>query len=63
MTSRDTQKRPTLRLGEAADLLGVHPDTLRRWADEGKVASVRTLGGQRRFVREDIEAVYAGESA
>ena len=35
------------RLGEAAAVLGVSVDTLRRWVDAGKVAGVRTAGGQR----------------
>ncbi len=35
------------RLGRAAQLLGVSPDTVRRWADQGRVATVRTEGGQR----------------
>lgn len=46
-----------LRLGEAAALIPVHPDTLRNWADEGKVPFIRTPGGQRRFRRSDIEAL------
>jgi len=35
------------RLGQAAQLLGVSPDTVRRWADQGRLATVRTEGGQR----------------
>ena len=35
------------RLGKAAQLLGVSADTVRRWADQGRVATVRTDGGQR----------------
>jgi excisionase family DNA binding protein len=41
-----------LSLNEAAKLLGVHPGTLRRWSDEGHIASVRTEGGHRRFDRD-----------
>lgn len=65
MTSGHTQKlRPKLlRLGEGAEILGVHPETLRRWADSGKVPSVRTPGGERRFRREDIALVYGDQSA
>jgi excisionase family DNA binding protein len=51
----------SLRLSEAAALLGVSPITLRRWADDGKVASQRTPGGQRRFRREDLQAVQRME--
>ncbi|HMG25476.1 MAG TPA: MerR family DNA-binding transcriptional regulator, partial [Acidimicrobiia bacterium] len=28
-----------LRIGQAADLLGVSADTVRRWADEGRLAT------------------------
>src|SRR6185436_19928364 len=45
-----------LNLGEAAEKLGVHPSTLRAWADRGEIASHRTAGNHRRFRRSDIEA-------
>lgn len=48
-----------LRIGEAAAELHVHPETLRRWADEGKVPFVRTPGGERRFLRSVIDAALA----
>ena len=35
------------RIGEAAALLGVSPDTVRRWVDAGQLASRRTAGGHR----------------
>ncbi|HEX6061471.1 MAG TPA: helix-turn-helix domain-containing protein [Candidatus Limnocylindria bacterium] len=44
-----------LTLGEASRILGVDPDTLRRWADNGKVDVLKTPGGHRRFLRESIE--------
>ena len=34
---------------EAARILGVHPNTLRKWANEGKIETIRTQSGQRRF--------------
>jgi molybdopterin-binding protein len=37
----------TYRMGEAADLLGVSSDTLRRWADAGRIGATRTSGGHR----------------
>jgi len=37
----------TYRIGEAAALLGVRVETLRRWEREGKLATRRTPGGQR----------------
>ncbi len=42
-------------LGEAAAILGVHPATLRHWADSGELPSQRTPGGHRRFRRRDLE--------
>ena len=35
------------RIGEAAELLHVSVDTVRRWADSGRLASRRSSGGQR----------------
>ena len=35
------------RIGEAAEMLGVRVETLRRWEREGKVTTKRTSGGQR----------------
>lgn len=34
---------------EAARMLSVHPNTLRRWADEGVVPHIRLPSGYRRF--------------
>ena len=46
---------PLLTLKEASDRLGVHPATLRRWADRGDLAIVMTPGGHRRFPATEIE--------
>ena len=48
-----------LALGPAASLLGVSTDTLRRWADSGRVRSFTTPGGHRRFARPELERVLA----
>ncbi len=39
----------TMTLGQAAALLSISSSTLRRWADDGRVPTVRTSGGHRRF--------------
>jgi molybdopterin-binding protein len=36
-----------IRIGQAAELLGVGVDTLRRWEAEGRLSTVRSSGGQR----------------
>lgn len=38
---------PSYRIGQAAELLGVSADTLRRWVDGGRIAATRTEGGRR----------------
>jgi excisionase family DNA binding protein len=45
-----------LSLREAAEMLGMHPATVRLWADRNELPSRRTNGGHRRFRRTDIEA-------
>ena len=51
--------RDWLSLGPASRLVGVDPDTLRRWADAGRVRAFATPGGHRRFSRADLERVVA----
>ncbi len=42
-------------LGEAAQIIGVHPATIRNWAEQGELPFRRTPGGHRRFRRADLE--------
>lgn len=44
-----------LSLSQAAKQLGVHPSTVRAWADHGYLPSQRTQGGHRRFRRSDVD--------
>ena len=44
---------------EASRILGVHPQTLRKWAREGRIDYIRTEGNQRRY---DVDS-YIGNSA
>ncbi len=50
-----TDQSEWVSLGEAAGLLGVHPTTLRTWADQGEIPSQRTPGGHRRFQRNVLD--------
>lgn len=49
------QKEAWVGLGEAAKMLGVHPSTIRAWANKGDLPSRRTPGGHRRFRLRDLE--------
>ena len=51
-----------INLGDAADFVGVHPTTMRAWADKGEIPSQRTPGGHRRFRRQDLEAWNESQS-
>lgn len=49
----------TVRVGEAADLLGVSVDTLRRWTASGRLRVRRSAGGQRLVALADIRRLQA----
>ena len=53
---------PSFTVGQAAELLGVSPDTVRRLVDNGELAAARTSGGQRRVDGRSL-ARYASERA
>lgn len=49
-----------VRLGRAAEMLGISPETARRWADAGQLEAVRSASGQRlvslESVRRELDA-------
>ncbi len=51
------EERDYLSPGEAAHFLRISPKTISRWADAGWIPVTVTLGGHRRFRREDVEDV------
>ena len=48
-------KRHFLSRADVARLMEVSPNTVTRWAREGRLPFVLTLGGRRRYVRDDVE--------
>ncbi len=55
MNAKLTGAEQWLSLSQAAEMLNIHPTTLRRWADDGEIAVMLTPGGHRRFAISDIE--------
>ncbi|MEV0843633.1 BldC family transcriptional regulator [Actinocatenispora sera] len=47
--------------GEVAALLRVDPKTVTRWAAAGRIGSIRTPGGHRRFRADEVRAIVGGE--
>ena len=50
------------RIGEAAAVIGVRVETLRRWAREGRLSTTRTAGGQRRVPAAEVARLLAERS-
>ncbi len=50
---------PLMTPGEVAALFRVDPKTVTRWAAAGRISSVRTPGGHRRFVEAEIRMLLA----
>ncbi len=45
---------------EVAALFRVDPKTVTRWAKAGKLSSIRTLGGHRRYRAEEVKKFLEG---
>jgi excisionase family DNA binding protein len=51
---------PLLTPSEVATLFRVDPKTVTRWAQAGKLTSIRTLGGHRRYREREVRDLLAG---
>jgi len=49
--------------GEVAQLFRVDPKTVTRWAAAGRISSIRTPGGHRRFRESEVYALLAGDAS
>jgi molybdopterin-binding protein len=54
-----TEDGGLLRIGQAAELLGVGVDTLRRWETEGRLSTSRSTGGQRLVPIAEVSRLLA----
>jgi excisionase family DNA binding protein len=63
-TGDTTEKRAEDELltpSEVAKLFRVDPKTVTRWAKAGKLSSIRTLGGHRRYRADEVHNLLEGE--
>ena len=55
----ETPTEKLLTPGEVAALFRVDPKTVTRWAQDGKLSAIRTLGGHRRFKAAEVYGLLA----
>jgi excisionase family DNA binding protein len=60
MATRTNDAESLLTPAEVAALFRVDPKTVTRWAKAGKLTSIRTLGGHRRYRENEVRALLAG---
>lgn len=59
----DVERTDNMRLGEAAEMLSVSVDTLRRWAANGRLQVERSAGGQRLVRLSEVMRIAAERRA
>jgi excisionase family DNA binding protein len=57
MSARNPEADHLLTPSEVAALFRVDPKTVTRWAKAGKLTSIRTLGGHRRYRASEVHAL------
>ena len=62
MNVRPTDSEPLLTPAEVAAMFRVDPKTVTRWAKAGKLSSIRTLGGHRRYRESEVRELLSGVS-
>lgn len=61
-TNTSTHTEVLLTPAEVASLFRVDPKTVTRWAKAGKLSSIRTLGGHRRYREVEVQALLGSVS-
>ena len=60
--SPSSETEPLLTPSEVATLFRVDPKTVTRWAKAGKLTSIRTLGGHRRYRESEVRSLLEGNT-
>lgn len=60
MSTRTHEAEALLTPAEVASMFRVDPKTVTRWAKSGKLTSIRTLGGHRRYREAEVKSLLAG---
>ncbi|MGI8578278.1 MAG: BldC family transcriptional regulator [Nocardioidaceae bacterium] len=60
MNTRPTDTETLLTPAEVAAMFRVDPKTVTRWAKAGKLSSIRTLGGHRRYRESEVRQLLGG---
>src|SRR5215210_808573 len=60
MAIRSPEAEPLLTPAEVATMFRVDPKTVTRWAKAGKLSSIRTLGGHRRYKESEVRGLLTG---
>jgi excisionase family DNA binding protein len=55
--NRNVENEALLTPAEVAAMFRVDPKTVTRWAKAGKLTSIRTLGGHRRYRENEVKAL------
>lgn len=61
MTNHPVEGDALFTPAEVAALFRVDPKTVTRWARAGKLTSLRTLGGHRRYRESEVRALLDGD--
>jgi excisionase family DNA binding protein len=60
VNARQRESEALLTPSEVAALFRVDPKTVTRWAKAGKISSIRTLGGHRRYRESEVRELLEG---
>lgn len=60
-SNQSSETEALLTPAEVAAMFRVDPKTVTRWAKAGKLSSIRTLGGHRRYRESEVRSLLTGQ--